>query len=193
MAGKRKERDFATDNSKSKRSRFNCGICLNSHGVSARLQTCSEHEFCRSSVRQYAILQVREGVTKMKCPGVACQAKLCDEMLKKLLEKSEFAQYKELQLKRNPQFRECPFCDYQTIVPRNSGNLIECVQCHGSFCFVHSNSHPGKSCEEFNIEQSKNKSVILMQRITQPCPRCQAPTIKNGGCSQIRCSVCDRV
>jgi len=68
---------------------------------------------------------------------------------------------------------------------------MTCTNCKKVYCFFHSNAHEGKSCKEYTKEQRKNDdSEQTIQRTTKPCPKCKAPTEKNGGCNHMTCVHC---
>ena len=53
-----------------------------------------------------------------------------------------------------------------------------------TFCLVHSNAHPGRTCREFELEEREkhNANKTAIAEFCKPCPRCKTMTEKNNGC-----------
>jgi hypothetical protein len=64
-----------------------------------------------------------------------------------------------------------------------------CDSCHTPFCFVHATAHPpSETCAQYShrTRKAERASRKAVQRISRPCPSCQAPTEKDGGVRAIR-------
>ena len=80
------------------------------------------------------------------------------------------------------------------------GSNIHFCKCGTSRCGdCNEDSHLGLSCEEYSkIKKelktgrmdAEIKSLQWVKKNTSPCPRCNFPINKNGGCNHVRCSKC---
>jgi hypothetical protein len=80
------------------------------------------------------------------------------------------------------------------------GSNIHFCTCGTSRCGdCNQDSHLGLSCEEFSKVtkefesgrmDAEMKSLQWVKQNTSPCPRCNFPINKNGGCNHVRCSKC---
>jgi len=107
-------------------------------------------------------------------------------------------------------FRFCPTpsCNRFFPVSKNKfeydtaiGSDIMMCPCDASICKnCHQPSHLGVSCETYRkirkeIDSGRLddelKSLKWIKTETQPCPKCQFPINKNGGCNHVRCGKCN--
>ena len=104
--------------------------------------------------------------------------------------------------------QNCPFCSSGFVVEsdedgENEANgaktrEIMCPECSRVFC---------KFCKErkctcnevcfsfrflvcFEPCLQTNESLVTISKISKPCPRCEAPTERDGGCAHMRCISC---
>ena len=92
----------------------------------------------------------------------------------------------------------CPThdCQYHYIdqVPKSEYQLIQCPECNKQYC-THCliNHEQSISCENTIDAQKKNEnkeSPEWIQNNTQPCPNCNKPIQKDGGCDHMICWSC---
>lgn len=83
--------------------------------------------------------------------------------------------------------------------PRNYSTFAEshCAPsagCGAQFCYLHSNAHPGRSCEEYSRALASNTDYALSEAAatasSKPCPHCNASIELAGGCDHVRCPAC---
>jgi hypothetical protein len=111
-----------------------------------------------------------------------------------------FEKYKRFKFdKENEHSRRCPTCDTAQINEsgmNSSGKInmptMMCVKCGEEYCYYHSNSHPGISCEEYEKkEEEANKlNSQFIRKFAKPCPQCNMLVSKSGGCNQMKCTNC---
>ena len=98
-----------------------------------------------------------------------------------LLDSDTFERCKQITLEKHlmacPGFRWCSRCDAGGIVPKGC-DKVPCTKC----------KHNLVSSVSAYAEQHKNRS--WKDTNTKNCPKCSAPTQKNGGCSHITCRMC---
>jgi hypothetical protein len=84
-------------------------------------------------------------------PGSGCETKIEDgdvEVLVDELTMAKLRRFREMQ--GNDRFRECPKCQSPDAVgPGPKLNKLTCGECGHVHCFVHSDQHPGLSCQQF--------------------------------------------
>lgn len=110
------------------------------------------------------------------------------EVVKKIVDPHIFEKFERFQMmKTNMSFRECPSCGEACQGGSLANPSIVCIKCNNNFCYVHSNAHANKSCQEYSSSLSKRvrkemkAADKLIKRTTKACPQCSAPIEKNGG------------
>ena len=178
---------------------FYCTICLENHPVSNSVSTSScslPHCYCRESIKMFAESIINEGGIQIRCPGYGeCQGIFNDQELKNICEEDIYAKFIRFrEVKQNPHYRECPFCNFSTIGDETTPEIV-CQQCSQKYCYFHANAHPNIPCHRYTKEQlqTQMKSMALIRTMTRNCPECYTPTEKNGGCNHMTCQHCHAV
>ncbi|PAA63044.1 hypothetical protein BOX15_Mlig025610g1, partial [Macrostomum lignano] len=95
----------------------------------------------------------------------------------------------------------CPLCSVQYELPASSEvQQVTCESglggCGAQICLsCRALAHAG-SCVETNVESvvedsnPERQSMSTIRRTSKPCPRCRAPTERNGGCMHMTCRLC---
>ena len=102
-------------------------------------------------------------------------------------------------LKANPLLHACPKCD-ALCAPLSTSDMTEisCHVCAYTFCSVHGDAHPGKSCSEhealrpIEAKEADALSAKAIADTSKPCPHCQTPIFHAGGCNHVVCQHCDK-
>lgn len=68
--------------------------------------------------------------------------------------------------------------------PFEDDTMVLCPECSRQFC--HKCTNPGKC-----ICDVETPSVQLVHQLSKPCPRCNIPVERSGGCSHMRCPNCN--
>ena len=118
--------------------------------------------------------------------------------LRALVDPDLFQKHEQrLKLRAQPSLRECPACQAVCEGGSKRRPLLVCAACGLSFCFLHATAHPvgkegGAGCRRYlrQVEATERASKTTVRRISKPCPKCKAPTEKNGGCNHISCAQC---
>jgi hypothetical protein len=79
------------------------------------------------------------------------------------------------------------------LAPRSSAApSMCCPNCNHTFCFVHGDSHPGKSCSHWAREnlESERETERIIKSLSKPCPGCRVATQKSAGCNHMKCTQC---
>ncbi|CAM9190792.1 unnamed protein product [Ectocarpus sp. 6 AP-2014] len=89
--------------------------------------------------------------------------------------------------------RECPRCANLSVGDPSVSLEMRCGECGYVFCYEHGGAHQGKTCAEYveATADETNRTMALIGRITKPCPGCQTPVEKLGGCNQMVCMHCN--
>ena len=179
---------------------FLCAICMENHGVydSFTLQDCTaQHTFCRESMTMYLSSQISDGVvTTLKCPcyGMdSCDAVFTSLEVQSLVPEKCYQQYTRLlEIKTNPNARECPSCSTFTTTGSEENPEITCHECDTLFCYLHNNAHPSLTCQQYIRRTAKSdmRSAATIKATARTCPKCKAPTQKSSGCNHMTCQHC---
>ncbi len=109
-----------------------------------------------------------------------------------------------LETPSNPQEAQtvlCPNCNVSAgysmkiIIHSSLFQIAVCLQCRmrKSECICNLNAEAGTSAATPEIDENHlqaMKSLQLIHDFSKPCPKCHAPTEKNGGCNHMHCSRC---
>ena len=179
---------------------FLCAICLENHAItdSFSLESCTaQHRFCTDSMTMYLSSLIKEGaVLSLKCPCFGmdgCDAVFSKEEVNKLVDDSCFEQYSRLlEIKTNPNARECPTCSHFSTSGSEENPEMKCEGCGTVFCYLHNNAHPEISCQEYVRRTAKTDlwSTATIKATSRKCPQCKAPTQKSSGCNHMTCQHC---
>lgn len=160
------------------------------------------------------VLSTHFGYTLM-CPAGCADSFIVDPHHFRLLGSEMYEKYQRLSaemylLGKGGIYCPNPKCGAGFIRDTETGtdrdlNVTICPECKFSFCrscrqrasecycktatAVGTNNSPRTSLSD-DMESSEMKSYVTVQAISKPCPRCRAPTFKDGGCNHINCIVC---
>ncbi|DBA01070.1 TPA: hypothetical protein N0F65_002680 [Lagenidium giganteum] len=165
------------------------------------------HRFHVQCLRTFLEIEIREARIYPSCfqPDVdgggdqpqrgPCGRAIPEHELAQLVSADTWTKYEQFKFCRdNPNARECPFCDHLQVCDIASSKEPECTcqQCHREFCFVHSNAHVGRSCADYDAQTADDQrlSRSTINQIAKPCPGCNNPVEKNGGCNHMTCVIC---
>jgi len=81
-------------------------------------------------------------------------------------------------LSREPSWRWCNSCPSGGFAPPHCTTPVPCETCHAGYCVP-----PAR------LEEHK-ESVGFKESHCKPCPKCEAPILKDGGCSHMTCRSC---
>jgi hypothetical protein len=174
---------------------FYCPICLENQptSLSIELSPCHCH-FCHESLQRYYETLILEGhVSSFHCPS--CSTDISSNQIQQIISPQIFSKYlRFVTMKEHAGYRECPSCHHPTIGSNEQITII-CEQCHESFCYLHSNAHQGRTCQQYLLSQKgiESKNQKLIKRMSRRCPSCGCHTEKNGGCNHMTCRACGEV
>eukprot|EP00439_Symbiodinium_sp_Y106_P000575 s6639_g1.t1 len=190
---------------------YYCQICLNNCPSTDGfpLSACG-HTFCRDCIKGYVELKVQEAaVRSLLCPFLpsalgggeppsagldsGCAREVADADVEALGGEALLEKLRRFRAMRQDEtYRECPQCATQ--VPGGSARTpsMTCSQCGLTFCFVHSNAHPGQSCRQYEFSQRLHtlRGTLAVARVARTCPGCGARIVKDGGCNHMTCAYC---
>ncbi|KAG9413981.1 E3 ubiquitin-protein ligase rnf19b [Aphanomyces cochlioides] len=176
---------------------YYCQICLEYVDIATTftLDGCG-HRFCVGCIKGYLASKIQDGLVYPKCfylDPELCNAKIEVDDIRALASDATWEKYEKFKFfKENAAARECPYCHHVQVGSGTEDPMINCTACSQEFCFTHSNAHPGTSCAEYEAarraEEKLNQAMI--SQISKPCPGCQTPVEKSGGCNQMKCITC---
>eukprot|EP00850_Spirogloea_muscicola_P009454 SM000053S17411 [mRNA] locus=s53:270701:276464:+ [translate_table: standard] len=180
----------------------NCRACLETvASASATMMSCG-HSFCNDCWTRYFIIKILEGQSRrVTCMEHKCIA-ICDEhKVRKLVgafDADAVNRYEqsllESYIEDNSKVKWCPSVPHCGNAIRVDGEPfaeLECV-CSQQFCFnCLAEPHSPCSCSMWRLWDQKCKdeseTVNWLTAHTKPCPKCQKPVEKNGGCNLVAC------
>jgi len=183
-----------------------CAICLEQVFCFAR--SCCGAVVCEDCLTEYLTTRVSEGLIRMDCPIVHCQASVTRaEILSQLSDETRNRYIRFLvDANADPNCKTCPQCCEPTTVSKESlknastkrGLSVKCVQCGQLWCFsCHAPQHPTLTCKEFLSGQLLLKKWAKHRRSdnhsphAQKCPKCAFFIERIDGCDHMTCSKCN--
>jgi hypothetical protein len=191
---------------------YECEICMSD--VTLRdlftIDRCF-HRFCRDCVRGHIEAQIETqsfvdsgAEVGIICPGNACENILGMHEVKACVDAGTFDRY-DILLRDNAvmkvrDLRWCttPDCKNVLVISKDSPMLV-CYACCGSWCAdCDVPWHGDMTCKEYKSfralqdrERHHTKQTLdLIMKTTKPCPNCDSPIEKNGGCNHMTCGLC---
>lgn len=136
--------------------------------------------------------------------GSGCKAEFNREQKHRFLDAKtidlleRLQQQDELRTAEVADLERCPFCDYAAICPPIEIDKEFCCSmpdCERVSCRLCKNdSHIPLSCEEYRKENGLTERHVMEEAMTsaliRPCPKCNVPILKEGGCNKLVCSRC---
>jgi len=177
---------------------FYCPICLENHSVSERVyfSACGsvKHGICKETMAEYIKGAVSVG-RAVKCHQ--CSELATDQEVRDFTDEATFQKYiKFKRMREDPELRECPSCSKLCKPEVLNGEIkaeMSCA-CGEEFCYFHDLAHRGKSCEDYQAEQTKQDRLAEKGALrgTKKCPNadCGISTEKVSGCNHMTCARC---
>lgn len=194
-----------------------CSICFGDEDTQqdettriVRLERCG-HACCMSCMSAYLQTSIEDQVGKISKPVIECFAKGCGETIsyrdvERFAPATHLAKYQtrltHAALRLMDDFAWCPKCESGGLITTPTINSrctdVLCDQCPYAYCsWCRQDAHPNLTCAQ-KLEQVVQSDAYHMERLsakalkkyTKPCPRCEAPTQRDGGCSHMTCRVC---
>jgi ariadne-1 len=180
-----------------------CRICYDDTMGSQLYSLHCGHGFCSSCWVHYlkeATTASKFGFLDTRCPQHECNVCLLRSDVQ-AISPELVPRWNELILRcfveRDPSNRCCPGPDCQTVVtfhalPDNGQMKVTCETCQTTFCFhCGETPHAPATCGDFaEWKKLKGSSRLWLKHHSKPCPGCDAPIEKNGGCNHVHCSLC---
>lgn len=183
-------------------STVTCNICYDDVSRDEVSWMDCGHSFCNSCWIEYFIVKINEGQSRnIRCMAHKCNA-VCDESIVRFLvrQKSPHLANKferfllESYIEDNKMVKWCPsvpHCGNAIRVEDDEICEVEC-SCGMQFCFrCSAEAHSPCSCImwEHWAKMCRNESENMdwIAAHTKPCPKCQKPVEKNGGCNLVTC------
>lgn len=188
------------------RETYYCQICLDNcpEQDGYTLGGCG-HVFCNDCIAGYLESRIRDGQTHLPCPflpegdtdtgglDTGCAISINDGDVSMiggpaLLERLE----RFRQMRQDASYRDCPQCSNPVLGGSAWRPNLTCGGCSLTFCFVHSNAHPGQTCRQYERARrvQERDAAAAIAAISRPCPGCKTPIMRTGGCNHMTCTRC---
>ncbi|KAF5181035.1 Rbr-type e3 ubiquitin transferase, partial [Thalictrum thalictroides] len=183
-------------------SEVTCIICMEDIAMEEVTEMDCGHCFCNNCWTEHFIVKINEGQSRrIRCMAHKCHA-ICDEaVIRNLVSARDpdlaerFERFLlESYIEDNRMVKWCPsvpHCGNAIRVEDDQYCEVECT-CGQQFCFgCSSEAHSPCSCLMWELWTKKCKdeseTVNWMTAHTKPCPKCNKPVEKNGGCNLVSC------
>ncbi|KAJ7538006.1 hypothetical protein O6H91_11G031000 [Diphasiastrum complanatum] len=181
---------------------LSCGICFEDIEKEDSTQMDCGHCFCNDCWTQHFIINIRDGQSRrLKCMADKCGA-ICDEdkvltlvgakdpKIQQLYQRFLLESY----IEDNSNVKWCPripHCGNAIRIECEPYCEVECI-CGHQFCYnCLQQAHSPCSCHMWQLWTRKcldgSETTNWMTAHTKPCPKCQKPVEKNGGCNLVSC------
>jgi hypothetical protein len=173
---------------------FLCPVCFCNELVENSIRLPCHHRFCRECVACWCTTKVNDNILHVTCPDlsspttprnggggggggpdIGCPQQIDEALLLEVVEPETAEKYHRFQAKAaDKNLRECPKCSSLS-APRKGwvyGVYPDMVcpgaSCGHSFCYHHSDAHPGRTCREYELsrreEEAQNKRSMAKVR-----------------------------
>ncbi|KAI1710151.1 IBR domain, a half RING-finger domain-containing protein [Ditylenchus destructor] len=183
-----------------------CGICFVPCSVVSL--NCYDHYYCPDCWAGYIKSKLSERIVEISCVDTDCDIVANGDFILKIIgdDADMLKDYNKLLLNNyiltNPRLRWCPGakCDSKVIKITNRASCISIkCNCGWEFCFKCGNEpHEPIVCHLLKVwldecKQSfgEEESLRWMTTNSKPCPKCESPIEKNGGCNHMTCRNCN--
>ncbi|KAH7136859.1 hypothetical protein B0J13DRAFT_609705 [Dactylonectria estremocensis] len=164
-------------------------------------------DVCTSCFQTYLQAQLqqrgRECCDNLTCPSFECGRTLEFDEIRLYAGHENFEKYDKFCtldfLSKSPNFRWClrEQCSNGEIYENGATSpCVTCTECNFRMCFTHQAAwHEGYTCAQldnlvsYKDASSENTRHWLVKN-TKPCPGCNAPLERRGGCYHMTCSSC---
>ncbi|KAB1220525.1 putative E3 ubiquitin-protein ligase ARI1 [Morella rubra] len=181
-----------------------CIICIEEVPASEVTTMDCGHYFCNNCWTEHFIVKINEGQSRrIRCMAHKCYA-ICDEVkIRSLVSardpklSAKFDRFLlESYIEDNKQVKWCPsvpHCGNAIRIKDDELCEVECA-CGLQFCFsCLSEAHSPCSCLMWELWtkkcQDESETVNWITVHARPCPKCNKPVVKDGGCNLV-CCIC---
>jgi len=196
------ERKMRLEDAKENGALLECMVCFDDEVLLEEACYCTNdiHWFCRDCVVTGSLVKIGENETRIKCFTEQCDGEISLATLKLVLPAKTYERfaekraYSDIQAADIEGLHECPFCNYQVIIPE-SERLITCKnpECGKISCKdCKEENHLPLRCEEVekNDEVKARTKVedAMTEAMVRECPTCKKRFLKSDGCNKMVCS-----
>jgi TRIAD3 protein (E3 ubiquitin-protein ligase RNF216) len=155
-----------------------CYVCLDNFSprdTIACQSTVKKHYICKPCAKEYVTAQIGDQKFAILCGGEKCNAALPKNPLVAILDAKTLQRWeilvtqRTLQLAKIPGLEQCPFCEFQCVLPSVSeAPVFVCRKCGKVSCrMCKKEEHPMRKCEEVAGKDSKGKEKSVVEKARQ--------------------------
>jgi len=182
-------------------------VCLSSYGPEEAytLSTCG-HTHHKGCLVDNVIIGLGRGEVGVPCYTSGCGISIMDSDLNSIVAFKGgvesaliMSRLKRLRLsKTDKSVRFCPTCQGAVFGGGATSAALQCGECGGAFCFLHSTAHPpgAAACKEYAATLARDPNTLAteeeIRKSSQKCPTPDCGTFMQrvGGCNSLVCSTC---
>ncbi|GAB1609162.1 E3 ubiquitin-protein ligase parkin-like [Argonauta hians] len=152
--------------------------------------------YCTQYLADFRFRLTNDGYS-IRCPA-HCEGSFIQEMHHfRILGDTKYTEYKDRACRAFVELKDTVYCPNpscnECFEAHKDLKEVECATCQHKFCRqCSSNAHigpcsrgPVENCDEYSEYESK--AAKLIQKISKPCPKCEANVEKSGGCNHMTC------
>lgn len=187
-------------------ARVPCSVCFETRSpFTMRFLPGCRTVMCRTCHSNWVASQVHSGACDLQCVNRNCKNHIipidASELPPKLKERLETNSLNRA-LTAMPDFRWCVGCSFGGFIDPSMANgtcsRVQCRACTFSYCLhCQALAHDGVTCEQAKMDPNRVRqrheeeaSKKWKHENSKPCPKCQVPIQRNGGCSHMTCNKC---
>ena len=189
-----------------------CIVCFEDDAGVARLHAGCGHQMCVNCWRSYALSRMEDraswldaSTANIRCAEPGCGMVAPDALLRRVLPTRPYDALLSLRsdalIRSDPALSYCPnaACSSLVCTKRNSNDHPRCSEsacgaCGERWCpscgeEPHWPAECGE-CRTFEVRHGEGVPSLQVSEGIKPCPNCNVPIEKNGGCLHMRCWQC---
>lgn len=178
-------------------SLMECCCCYNQVPFIEMAQCPEGHLICRTCVEKSIEIALAEGRVRTECLCVdGCDSKISMSELERVLPQKLIQRLNETEALNAISeinisgLRTCWRCGYK-VIDEDDNSPFVCPKCNEKTCKKCSKkAHPGRSCEEAELDPNRIVELRMSEAIVKQCPKCHTQFIKEEGCNHMTCPRC---
>ena len=177
---------------------FECGCCCFPFPFEEMAQCPEGHLICKECIQRSIETALGEGTIRKNCLDMesGCTAQISNSELMRILPNDLIRRLDEMEALTAltgvniKNLRTCWKCAYK-VIDDNDDGPFNCPECHELSCkLCNKKYHPGRTCEQADIDPNRIVEYQMSEAIVKHCPKCNTQYVKEEGCNHMTCPIC---